>query len=56
MPGHVPRVAESSSGFVERDPAEVTRLLARHAIRLILVDAGAPVADKAHLRRGGRGR
>jgi hypothetical protein len=39
MAGHVPAVAEETRRFVQRDPAEVARLLARNPIRLILVVA-----------------
>src|ERR1700741_3002932 len=54
MPCHVPAVAVVARGLVDRQAAEVARLLAGHAIRLILVIPAAPVADEADLRRSRR--
>ena len=54
VPRHVPAVAEHARGVVERQPAEVARLLTWNAVGLILVIAAGPVADEVDLREGWR--
>ena len=54
MPRHVPAVAKQASGFVQRHPAEVARLLTWNAIWLILVIAAAPFANEIDLRKDWR--
>ena len=51
MTRHVPAVAEQPCRFVDRQPAEVTGLLAGNTIRLILVVAPVPLAHEIDLRK-----
>ncbi len=54
MPRHVPAIAKQASGFVQRHPAEVARLLTWNAIGLILVIAPGPFANEIDLRKDRR--
>jgi hypothetical protein len=53
---HVPAVAKEARRFVQRNPAEVTRLLTGNPVRLILVVAPGPLADEVDLRKRRHGR
>jgi hypothetical protein len=47
---HVPTVCEETRGLVDRHAAEVARLFARDAIRLILVITAGPLPREVDLR------